>query len=106
MQSENQFNEALGIAIKAKRKEEGSSQEELAIKLGLTRTSVTNIESGSQKLSVYTLYCIAYYLGVHPDELLTSFSDFKRDYNRKTQPKNDKPSDMLFRTLNINRSKG
>ncbi len=51
------------------------SQEELAVRVGLTRTSITNIEKGRQKLMVHTLWAIAKVLAVDVDTLLPSASE-------------------------------
>lgn len=46
------------------------TQEELGRQVGLTRTSITNIERGRQRVQVHTLYAIAGALRVQPAELL------------------------------------
>ena len=46
------------------------TQEALAQAVDLTRTSITNVERGRQKLLVHTLVSIADALGVVPGELL------------------------------------
>ncbi len=43
--------------------------------VGLTRTSVTNIEKGRQKVRLDTLYDIAEVLGESPQDLLPNASD-------------------------------
>jgi len=49
----------LGKQIRAARQEAGLTQDELAQKVGLTRTSITNIEQGQQRIHIHTLYKIA-----------------------------------------------
>jgi transcriptional regulator with XRE-family HTH domain len=49
---EDRFYEALGAAIKARREELGLTQAELGEHLQLSRTSVTNIERGRQRLLI------------------------------------------------------
>jgi transcriptional regulator with XRE-family HTH domain len=51
--------QAIGAAIKQARKELGLSQEDLAKIVQLTRTSITNLESGKQQVPLHTLYDIA-----------------------------------------------
>lgn len=46
------------------------TQEKLAQIIGLSRTSVTNIEMGRQHVSLHHIYAIADALGVHPDVFL------------------------------------
>jgi transcriptional regulator with XRE-family HTH domain len=48
------------------------SQEELAKRVGLSRTSVTNIEKGRQQVPLHMLYLFAGALGVEPVVLLPS----------------------------------
>jgi transcriptional regulator with XRE-family HTH domain len=61
---------ALGKRIRALRRQANLSQEDVAERVGLTRTSITNIERGRQQLQVHTLVAIADTLGVRLDELL------------------------------------
>ncbi len=46
------------------------TQENLAKLVGLTRTSLTNIEKGRQKILLHTFADLASALGVRPAELL------------------------------------
>jgi transcriptional regulator with XRE-family HTH domain len=49
----------IAIQIYHFRKEAGLNQEELATKVGLTRTSIVNIEAGRQRLPIHVLANIA-----------------------------------------------
>lgn len=49
----------LGAAIRARRKEQGVSQEELAISSGVERSNMGKIERGENNLSVLNLIRIA-----------------------------------------------
>jgi transcriptional regulator with XRE-family HTH domain len=60
----------LGQRIREERIRHGLTQKKLAEKVDLTRTSVTNIELGRQKLLVHTLIEIAAVLDVAPSILL------------------------------------
>ncbi len=51
--------DGLGAQVRALRNAAGLTQGELADRIGLTRTSVTNIEAGRQGLDVRTLNAIA-----------------------------------------------
>lgn len=62
----------LGAMVRVRREREGLTQGQLADRIGMTRTSVTNIESGRQKVQLHTLYDIAAALDVSPAELLPS----------------------------------
>jgi transcriptional regulator with XRE-family HTH domain len=60
----------IGNRISRARKKTKLSQHELAGRIGLQRTSVTNIEKGRQKIMVHTLVEIARHLNVSPEKLL------------------------------------
>lgn len=73
----------IGNRVRAERESLGFSQVELAEEIGLTRTSVTNIETGRQRPPLSTLYSIANALGVSvfcllPNNL-TQEADCRRD---------------------------
>lgn len=46
------------------------TQEQVADRVGLTRTSITNIERGSQHIALHQLFLIASAVGVDPQVLL------------------------------------
>lgn len=48
----------IGGRLKTRREQLGKSQAWLADRVGLLRTSITNIESGRQKLPLHTLYAV------------------------------------------------
>jgi transcriptional regulator with XRE-family HTH domain len=60
----------VGGRIKAARGRLALTQGELGARVGLTRTSVTNIEAGRQKLLLHTLYRMAEVLQVPVVDLL------------------------------------
>ncbi|SRR6266498_3987843 len=60
----------IGYRIRQARKAAGLTQEKLAEQVSLTRTSVTNIEKGRQRLLVHTLAEIARELDVPLAKLL------------------------------------
>lgn len=61
---------AVGRMIAAQRKELGLTQAQLASAVSLSRTSITNIEQGNQKVLLHTLYAIAAALGTSLASLL------------------------------------
>jgi transcriptional regulator with XRE-family HTH domain len=69
-QREGEFYRLLGIRITNRRHELGLTQEKLALSLGLSRTSVTNIEAGRQNVVAHTLALFAEQLALTTDELL------------------------------------
>jgi transcriptional regulator with XRE-family HTH domain len=60
----------FGKLLAGRRTESGMSQEAFANAVGLSRTSITNIERGRQPVSLHTLYFMADILGVEPADLL------------------------------------
>lgn len=60
----------IGQRIRNERKALGFNQIELADEVGLTRTSIVNIEAGRQRLPIHGLYAIAEALGVSVQCLL------------------------------------
>lgn len=62
----NDFLQAFGRAVRRLRQERGMTQAELAERLGLGRTSVTNLEKGQQSPPLSMLPDIASALGVDP----------------------------------------
>jgi transcriptional regulator with XRE-family HTH domain len=85
-----QIYEQIGRTIRVRRKKIDITQEELAQRINLTRTSITNIERGRQKFQIHTLFDIARALDVPPAALLPTVeaqaSDKVRDHMRKLRP--------------------
>jgi len=67
---EAEFYEGLGRRINDTRKQRGLTQEELAERVGLTRTSITNIEKGRQKVLSHLLVELSDALNVPLSDLL------------------------------------
>lgn len=76
--NEKAFYSAFGRMLSEIRRRKRISQEMLADELGLSRTSITNIEKGRQPIQLYSLYKIARLLGVDVRELLPSTAIFER----------------------------
>lgn len=70
MQNEPQFYQEVGRRIRRERRDRHMTQEELAKAVGLTRTSITNIERGRQKLLLHTLADLGRALGISLSQLL------------------------------------
>ena len=64
------FYAQLGIRIKGAREERGLTQDALGDSVGLSRTSITNVEKGKQKVLLHTFVNIANTLKVNPESLL------------------------------------
>lgn len=64
------FYKHIGAVIKARRKTLGLKQEALAGKLGISRGSLANVETGRQRVLVHQLYKFAAALQLAPTDLL------------------------------------
>lgn len=73
--SVDRFYGEIGECVRALRVRRGLTQAELAGHIGLTRTSITNIEQGKQKLLAHTLLDLAIALEVGLLDLVPSRSD-------------------------------
>jgi transcriptional regulator with XRE-family HTH domain len=62
--------EEFGNELRSARGSSGLTQEQLAGQVGLTRTSITNIEAGRQQVSLHQLYQLAAAVGKRPADLL------------------------------------
>lgn len=72
MVSRKEICRLFGQLLAKKRSEAKLSQESLAKAVGLTRTSITNIERGRQPVNLHTLFLIAEILGLDVVDLLPS----------------------------------
>lgn len=62
----------LGELIRVAREKVGLSQDELATRIALARSSISNLEKGRQRIQIHTLYSIAAALDVPVPTLLPS----------------------------------
>lgn len=65
----------LGLKIREARQKANINQEYLADKIGLTRTSISNIESGRQLAPLDALYKISHVLGTELHFLLPTYTE-------------------------------
>lgn len=70
------FYKNIGLNIKSLRKRNRLKQDDLAKELGLSRTSIVNIESGNQRPNLHFIYILALKYGASIDELIPSPMDF------------------------------
>lgn len=76
----------IGSQIKTKRTELNLSQEDLALKVDLARTSISNIEVGRQQVTISVLYDICHELQIDIHQILPTYIevqdsiDIKPDY--------------------------
>lgn len=72
---EDQLYHYIGQQLKARRAALGLTQQQVARLIGVERTSITNIESGRQKLPLHLLYQLCAELEVNVHEVLPTPSD-------------------------------
>ena len=65
----------IGERVARARGRKGMSQEDLAAQIGISRASITQTESGQQKLPLQSLYLIAGVLGVPIADLLPTVDE-------------------------------
>jgi transcriptional regulator with XRE-family HTH domain len=68
----------VGRLIRKHRKRANLTQAQLGSKTGLSRTTVTHIESGDQRIQLHTLYAIADALMISPQTLFPSVGRIER----------------------------
>jgi transcriptional regulator with XRE-family HTH domain len=73
--STDSFYQRLGARIRDRRRAKRITQEVMAAHMGLTRTSIVNIEKGRQHLAVHQLVRMSDLLGCAPGELIPAKED-------------------------------
>ena len=68
--NDSKLHRLIGETLRDRRKQTGMTQTDLASKVGLLRTSITNIEAGRQKPPIQVLYNICLALGIEAREIL------------------------------------
>lgn len=80
----------LGRRVKHLRKEQSITQEELAVKVGISASFLGHIERGTRMTSLETLVKLCHALNTHPNHLLAFPADqeaqpFPRDMTEETR---------------------
>lgn len=75
----------IGTRIRKRRMDLGRTQADLADKLNIARTSIANIEAGSQQSPLYVIYMICEELGIGIHDLLPSMSEVSISKKLKVQ---------------------
>ncbi len=97
----DQLYKTIGENIQRVRSTRNMSQEELAQKVDLVRTSITNIEKGKQKIQIHTLFQIASALGVLVTDLLPAGTAQPPDIDKllEQQSLHEDSRDAVLRVL-------
>lgn len=72
-----QFQQVFGERVKKRRRELHLTQFELAERLQIKRTALTNIESGTQRTSVFLLAQLAHTLKTSPESFIPNLAEVK-----------------------------
>lgn len=81
------FYKKLGELIRNARKNSDKKQETLAYELGITRTSLVNIEHGNQKIPIHVLLDLARILRIEISELLPNIEISTGNLNKRYEAK-------------------
>ena len=96
------FYEDVGRRVRAAREKAGLTQGQLATRIGLTRSSIANLEAGRQKILLHALYGLSDVLDLDPAVLLP---DRKRaqglDFARLSEQASGFPADDRAFVLNV-----
>lgn len=72
----------IGAAIRAARLQTGTKQEDLAVELGLDRTTLSRYEAGTRSVPIDVLLRIAYLLRVPLSELVPGVHDMETAWSQ------------------------
>lgn len=89
----------IGHRIRQARRARSLTQAQLAERVGLQRTSITNIESGVQHVQVHVLFELANAVGVKVADLLPE--SFGGDGGAQSDPLRDLPTERRTAVLDI-----
>lgn len=90
--------EEFGRLLRDQRDKEGLTQKDISERVGLSRTSITNIELGKQHVSLHLLYKLASAVNTSPTNLLPD--------NKFAAPSNDLLAEALDETHLDEEAKG
>lgn len=78
----------FGSKLREARKAAGLSQAELASRVNLSRTSITNVEIGKQHPSLFLAHQLAYNVGLSLENMISDISDAKKPKTIKSKVEN------------------
>ena len=87
--------ESIGKLVRIRRERLNLTQDDLAQRVGLKRTSITYIEKGRQRIQVHTLYDLATALEVDLPALVPAFKPLEPD-TLKARVKGMRPDEREF----------
>lgn len=101
MNDMNELGMAFGELVRGYRTSKGWNQEQLAKAVGLMRTSISNIESGRQNVSLELFISMANALDVAPpDFLIELLGNMGQSEAREIDIEDKEIRDLILKTLN------
>lgn len=70
IEEEVSFNKYIAIRVEKLRKDKGLTQEQLGDAIGLSRSSIVNLEKGRQQMTIKNLYLICNIFGIKSIEIM------------------------------------
>lgn len=84
-EEQSEFYKKVGILIRNARSKANYKQEYVANEIGLTRTSLVNIEQGIQKIQLHALLEVAKILDVNFLDLIPGVVDVDKKFDKKSE---------------------
>lgn len=97
------FREEVGLLIKKAREKKDIPQGRLASRIGLTRTSINNIEHGRQRLMLDTLLMISDILNVSIVELLPKKFEIRPSIDSEISKEESEPVKAFIQEMRENK---
>ena len=89
----------FGSRLRARRRKLGLTQESLGEHVGLSRTSITNIERGEQRILLHQLYSFADKLKVSPEKLLPDLSSLPLEIERRLEALPNRKRELILKIV-------
>ena len=95
---EDLFYKEIGTIIRVERKNCSLTQGELSVLLGISRTSITNIERGNQKVPLHMMYAVAMALEIDIHRLIPEPASVLAKINDRLISVGKKQEDVKVKT--------
>lgn len=104
---EDLFYQEVGRIIRSERKSTSITQEELSKELNVSRTTITNIERGNQRIPLHLIYEMAIVLGIEiqrlmpdPDRIVSKRDNLSISIGDKKEDVEGKSADVIQKIQN------
>jgi DNA-binding XRE family transcriptional regulator len=88
----------FGASLRMARKRAGLSQDDLARRVGLSRTSITNIEGGRQQVLLHTFIGLCRAVGKDPESMVPTGNGLGA-FNRRLGLKSEREGEWVARVV-------